>query len=222
MLVSQSRIWWHNHYKEVLSASPFFVFAGLYLVSLWPFNYFLEIVKEDHLIEYLQFWVLIAGMLVSFYQSYKLYKQGNKWFILSLLVGLGFLFLAGDEIFWGQRILGIQTPEALTESNRQGETTIHNLYAVEWLVGWGYALIAILGVLGWDLTKVFFHRWPGFARFFPDRSLVGYFVFPAVFFTFHMMSGSWSEPMELFLYTGIVLWSQRFFREVGQKKAKNN
>ena len=36
-------------------------------------------------------------------------------------------FGAGEEISWGQRIFGIETPEAFAEHNRQGETNLHNL-----------------------------------------------------------------------------------------------
>jgi len=45
------------------------------------------------------------------------------------LGGLGALFLfgAGEEISWGQRILGIETPSYFLEENRQQEMNIHNL-----------------------------------------------------------------------------------------------
>lgn len=34
---------------------------------------------------------------------------------------------AGEEISWGQRILGFETPDALREVNRQDEFTLHNV-----------------------------------------------------------------------------------------------
>ncbi len=214
VLVSKKVSWWKKNHILVIEATPFFLFAALYLVSLWPFNYFLEFVKEDHPIEYAQFFVLLFGAFYMFYLSVRLYKKKNYWFILSLLVGLGFLFLAGDEISWGQRLIGLQTPEALVEKNRQGETTVHNLYAVEWLVGWMYSSLALLGVFGRYLAQIFFKRFPKFVNLFAPKYLVGYFVFPMVFFSFHMMSGSWSEPMELFLYAGVVLWSISALKEL--------
>ena len=42
-----------------------------------------------------------------------------------------FLFGAGEEISWGQRILGFQTPEPLSQVNRQEEFNLHNLSAWE-------------------------------------------------------------------------------------------
>lgn len=38
-----------------------------------------------------------------------------------------FLFVAGEEISWGQRVFGIETPAALARSNVQGELNLHNI-----------------------------------------------------------------------------------------------
>jgi hypothetical protein len=37
------------------------------------------------------------------------------------------IFGAGEEISWGQRILGLKSPEYFKEHNAQGETNLHNL-----------------------------------------------------------------------------------------------
>ncbi|MGK0187960.1 MAG: DMSO/TMAO reductase YedYZ heme-binding membrane subunit [Verrucomicrobiales bacterium] len=46
-------------------------------------------------------------------------------FMLGLAVM--FFFAFGEEISWGQRIFGWQTPDAILETNQQQETNIHNL-----------------------------------------------------------------------------------------------
>jgi hypothetical protein len=38
---------------------------------------------------------------------------------------------AGEEISWGQRVFGLETPAALSEANVQDETNLHNLAGVE-------------------------------------------------------------------------------------------
>jgi hypothetical protein len=38
-----------------------------------------------------------------------------------------FLFGAGEEISWGQRILNIETPDIIKKQNAQKEITLHNL-----------------------------------------------------------------------------------------------
>jgi len=47
--------------------------------------------------------------------------------IFFFLLGLLFIFLVGEEISWGQRIFGFETPEGMAERNMQGETNLHNL-----------------------------------------------------------------------------------------------
>ena len=44
-----------------------------------------------------------------------------------LVLALLFLFGAGEEISWGQRIFHIETPEAISAINVQHEITLHNL-----------------------------------------------------------------------------------------------
>lgn len=42
------------------------------------------------------------------------------------LMAVGFLLCVGEEISWGQRVLGFATPAALQEVNVQGEANLHN------------------------------------------------------------------------------------------------
>src|SRR5690606_5826178 len=43
----------------------------------------------------------------------------------------GFIFGAGEEISWGQRILNIESTEFFQKNNAQGETNLHNLVVGE-------------------------------------------------------------------------------------------
>ena len=85
-------------------------------------------VVEDGLLEWLTALALgtIAGVL--------LVRLRARWRSLSrrqtvTLVGLAALAAlgAGEELSWGQRLLGLATPAGLAEINRQGETNLHNL-----------------------------------------------------------------------------------------------
>lgn len=54
------------------------------------------------------------------------YLKGRRnWMFIPLFL-LCFL-AAGEEISWGQRIIGWETPEAIKEINAQEETNLHNL-----------------------------------------------------------------------------------------------
>lgn len=89
-------------------------------------------VREDSLIEYLGalgFFVASMAFLAAFF----LEKTGNRLGSIRTprnLVYLGLaailLFGAGEEISWGQRIIGFETPDTF-EENEQDETSIHNL-----------------------------------------------------------------------------------------------
>ena len=86
-------------------------------------------IREDGLAEWLTFVELsimsIYSLTVSFsFQHCSETKAARKvWFFLGLL----FLFGAMEEISWGQRILGINSPDWFMRHNRQGEINIHNL-----------------------------------------------------------------------------------------------
>lgn len=47
--------------------------------------------------------------------------------VFFLFLSLLFLFGAGEEISWGQRIIGWDTPGKWSQANLQGETNFHNL-----------------------------------------------------------------------------------------------
>ncbi len=44
-----------------------------------------------------------------------------------ILGGIAMVFVAGEEISWGQRIIGFATPDFLIDLNRQGEFNVHNI-----------------------------------------------------------------------------------------------
>ncbi len=71
----------------------------------------------------------LAGvfLLLAFVRSRK--RPGDLLLVqlFLLLMAAVFLFGAGEEIAWGQRILGLETPEAIRAANFQQEITVHNL-----------------------------------------------------------------------------------------------
>lgn len=46
---------------------------------------------------------------------------------LGVLYGLAYIWAGGEEISWGQRIIGFESPEYFRENNDQSEFTMHNL-----------------------------------------------------------------------------------------------
>ena len=59
-----------------------------------------------------------------------------------ILAGLGALFVAGEEVSWGQHIFGFVPPDFLVSANFLRESNLHNTYALAPIFGFLY--IAIL------------------------------------------------------------------------------
>lgn len=113
-----------------------------------------QLISEDHLIEYLTaifFGLSSLGFVVILARSTFL-RECKFWWRYFFTFGWAVaLFLAmGEEISWGQRILGFETPEFISEINTQDEFNIHNISFGNfggWTVQW-FALQFITFVPG--------------------------------------------------------------------------
>lgn len=86
------------------------------------------LVAEDSVIEWSQVAVLLLAGLAYAWMAWLLWRNGRtRLAAFALLVAVGAVFLAGEEISWGQRLFGWVTPEQLEVINRQGETNVHNI-----------------------------------------------------------------------------------------------
>ena len=77
--------------------------------------------KEDSLFE----WVTAIFFLLSSVLCFASFKRNKNIFVLAL--ALMFFMGMGEEISWGQRLIGFNTPPELRAVNVQHETNIHNL-----------------------------------------------------------------------------------------------
>jgi hypothetical protein len=82
---------------------------------------------EDRLYE----WLTFAGFLGAgavLLSALRFRASMSRW-SRAYIAGLALFFLvcAGEEISWGQRILGFGTPEGMQEVNEQQEFNLHNL-----------------------------------------------------------------------------------------------
>ena len=107
-----------------------------------------RLVSDDGFVQWMQFLLWGVAALFSYFviQGYRRYYDSalvRNGFLLLLLLSI---FVAGEEISWGQRLLGIETPVFLEEVNVQGELTVHNLRYVHRIRHWGLILIATVGL----------------------------------------------------------------------------
>lgn len=85
-------------------------------------------VNEDGFVEWMTVAALLAGMVVCMRRVWVL--RGRRPFLflmMTSLLALLFLFGAGEEASWGQRLFGIESGEFFQQHNTQGETNLHNL-----------------------------------------------------------------------------------------------
>ncbi len=83
---------------------------------------------EDGVIEYLTAIMLIGISLLCLSRLFTLGKNKKVfWIIGTVLFAILFVFGAGEEISWGQRIFEVESSDFFKENNAQGETNLHNM-----------------------------------------------------------------------------------------------
>jgi len=104
------------------------VVLGSVLSLLMPDIFKNIFIAEDGPIEWLTVFVLLLCAGLCFWRVLHLRKKKAKLFLsMTFLLGLLFVFFAGEEISWGQRIFEIETPHWFEKKNAQKETNLHNL-----------------------------------------------------------------------------------------------
>jgi hypothetical protein len=191
--------------------------AGSALIGKEAFKWF---TGEDRFAENMQvlFYVLALGL--SLVATRRVLASGRIGIgALYVVVCCGLVFLIGEEMSWGQRIFGWETPEQLKASNKQEETNLHNVYGVgaafKWiqlLVG-AYGAILPLAVRGRQplglsrqtvsLLVPHFTLVPYFATMFAWRLYRNLFDPPR---RFYFVVQDYNEVLELVLAIGMFLF----------------
>ncbi len=86
---------------------------------------FWTLTREDYWVENLTAaWFFLASLL--FFTTAGT-ERGAFRRTVYILGGIGLLFVTGEEISWGQRIVGFSTPDFLMDWNAQKEFNLHNI-----------------------------------------------------------------------------------------------
>lgn len=101
------------------------IFIGIVFSFLSPEFYYIY-TNEDGYIEYFTAFTLLATSVLCFYRASSLINKLPRLFFYfaATIFFLGF----GEEISWGQRIIGFSTPEDLKQINAQKEFNFHNIH----------------------------------------------------------------------------------------------
>src|SRR5258705_7257466 len=130
---------------RLLLILPLVAAVGLVLTVPHPRLYHV-LIDEDHVVEWSQFVAILAASVVFALAARRARQAGRRGLaILFILVAAGAFVVAGEEISWGQRILGLETPEALKDINHQGEANIHNIMSLQRVFNLGELLVGLYG-----------------------------------------------------------------------------
>ncbi len=99
---------------------------------------FLRLTGEDRLIENLTAVFAFLASILLFVTGRMERKALPRW--IYIMGGIVALFVAGEEISWGQRILGYPTPDWMIERNSRKELNLHNLDLIEIPLFLGFVL----------------------------------------------------------------------------------
>ena len=141
----------------------FFWLNVLFLRYLDVFNfpvYLWAAGREDGPIENLTALLLFLAALLLLLTA----ARGRGRFLrgMGLLGGLALLFVAGEEINWGQRIFGFAAPDFMGGVNAQ--VNIHNLPGLNWRIEkvfrQGISALLLLGMAAFVLRKKDLAGWP--------------------------------------------------------------
>lgn len=213
-----------------------FLYVGplllVFLLGLFQFNYFdsfKTLVKEDSVLEYIQFGAYLLAGYFALKTSF-LYKNKKRlycvlFFIFSLLMFL----IAFEEISWGQRIFGINTPESLKVKNLQKETNFHNLYLFQYDRTYiAYILIGLYGAFSrFIVTKFFPKKLKKIVIFTPHNYLFVYFFIISIVYFDRLFLNlyyditlyrriylfSWQEVAESYLAIGFLIYIFSTYKE---------
>lgn len=216
-----------THYKKLIFTSGILLFVLYYMYGYFPLDARHQIAKEDNLIENYQAVFLFLSSVFSFLISFKYFpKQKILWSIF-LILALGLLFTAGDEISWGQRIFGVASPEYFLKTNAQNEVTIHNHRSIHGETPYAFAAVGAYGAFAFLFAKVFsgfLKKHKKFLVLIPGWFLFPYF-FAGFFYNFYTKLGdhtigNYSEPTELMLYLGVFFYLLVLFESLKSPKHK--
>jgi hypothetical protein len=139
--------------------------GGLIVSALYAFSEgfgITDLYLEDEIFENLSTagFFLAGLLLIQPVQRWRRFKNSEAWpawrlvSVFHLLLIAAFVVIAGEEISWGQRVFGWETPETVAEVNLQEETNLHNLYNEYFVeIYYGFALLIPFHVAAMRLPR---------------------------------------------------------------------
>ncbi len=204
-----------RRWTAALLAVPLVVVPLGLLAALTEHPVFYALTVEDGPVEWAQVGALLITGVTSAIIAGRAWTAGARSATaLAAMSAVAALVIAGEEISWGQRLLGLVTPAALEAINEQGETTIHNIGAFSTasnLVQFGAAgygaVLPLLALLPSVPARI------RDAYVVPPIALWSFFLGPFLYWAARIPVEPWravrraSEITEMSFYAGLALFA---------------
>ena len=183
------------------------------------------------ILEISHFFIPLIGLWIAGRLLFKPFVRARPFvFAVALIGAISCLYIAGEEMSWGQHFFHWNTPEYWAEVNRQEETNLHNTYAIfEKTPRSLLELSIVIGGLGVPLAAIFY-PWLRTCRaslFLPANALVPLAI-GALFFKLidRLQQGHIatlldrpSETIETYLYVFIAAYLVVYARRISELEA---
>lgn len=120
-------------------------------------------VRENGPVELMTFGLALVAGVLGLFLARKVDKVSGLHFdgFILYLFAAGSLFIALEEIAWGQAFFNYGTPSYFVENNVQKEVTLHNLYGIHGSSDYLYLVFGFTGLVGlWGFQG---DKWVGIA-----------------------------------------------------------
>lgn len=172
-----------------VAVAPLVFLAGYAVVRVGAPDVVPRLIKEDGVLEYLQ--VLLYGAAACFALLVAARWRGEVIAWAFLLFALACVFVAIEEVSWGERLLGFAPPEPIRELNTQDEMSLHNLAPFQRILHPAYIVVGLVGGLGWRVVRSLpeGRRRRELAAILPDAQTTLFFLTVAAFYIWMEISG---------------------------------
>src|SRR4029453_10249053 len=153
---------------------------AIWLLVTWqiaPGWYSKWVIPEGYgILEFSQFVTMLAALFIAVRLLFKPFVRKRPFvFAVTIISALSCLYIAGEEMSWGQHFFHWKTPEYWAMVNRQEETNLHNIYPA--FEQWPRAVLEIGIVIGGIIVPIaaaFFPRIPAnrLSLFLPPAALL--------------------------------------------------
>jgi hypothetical protein len=208
--------------------------ALLLLAYSLDLDFFIWLGTEDMLFEWLSFGVTVLGAVIAIILGLGSWRQQPRRFGKILAFGIWtvvLIFLAGEEVSWGQRALALETTGIFAVANQQQEINFHNLAGIHQTLALAYFMLGLWGsgswLWHWPAVDTWRHQhWPQPLNYLLDNFAFSLTDAPwflplllyggRVFFTEPLYYKTWEEFAELLAWTGMMLYLSRQFDQRGR------